>query len=659
MRKANNNSNFTVEALVAKYRNFINDKVSIQGDPLFDKQIGKYADHQLLIALYKSVTGQSADSYIVEGLSAYYKAFKKDALSEDEFLFLCNNFKNVVDYIFSDKLSGVNDHVSYAMDSLRADRDFLSIMGKIANTTEGAVVFIEEDIMGDIAMLFPQCTIMLEESAYEPAPLFPIGRLEEDREANALKMIRFFVYGIHSKVIKNLKDEKMDIIIRNFPGRLRENQQSLMVSSLKSNGQMFLNIKSEQLLGKDWQKFRDLALSSKRISAVVRYGIDGYFMVADNSVHTSICMQDELVGTLKDVLYEQIDKEILLPGYYLIEKPISWVPLSTLVDTLEIPRIDVPGVHKGVSSGNKVLLQKELGVSFMDANISNKNLYYVSDLTDNSDPWGGMNFTGWHSNVLPCVYLWGFERQYRIGYVDNAKNEGYAIPYQMATLIPKDGINIRYVAALLFFPEVRRQVEVLYCGEHVVSTMPIILRHIYVPNHTDKERETFLNEANYSAMENMVNNQKNAQEAYVKAIRLRKHALTQSLSSIESMFYALNNYRINQKGLLHDVDVISRVKGTTVRDAFEFLSKNIGDMMPALEHIAEVEYSFSKPEWIDPEKFVEEYISRNENGWLYFKPVVTWDKGNNQAQKDITNPAGDIILRKGEPICKFLFPKVL
>ena len=123
-----------------------------------------------------------------------------------------------------------------------------------------------------------------------------------------------------------------------------------------------------------------------------------------------------------------------------------------------------------------------------------------------------------------------------------------------------------------------------------------------------------------------------------KSVRMRKHALTQSMSSIGAMFNALNAYRNRKGGCMTDEEVISRVKGTTVNEAFDYLSKSIKNMMPVLEHIADVEYSFEKPEWIDPESFIEDYISKNENGWINFKSVVSWEKGHNIATNDIDDP---------------------
>ena len=84
-------------------------------------------------------------------------------------------------------------------------------------------------------------------------------------------------------------------------------------------------------------------------------------------------------------------------------------------------------------------------------------------------------------------------------------------------------------------------------------------------------------------------------------------------------------------------------------------------MMPVLEHIADVEYTFNKPEWIDPELFIEDYIAKKEKGWLNFKPVITWKKGHNQAKTDVyaftRNHEKEQVVKKGQSIDQFLFPK--
>lgn len=86
-------TNFTVEDLVAKYINFVEEK---------SKDIERYsflgpdeAEKQLLITLYNAVAGEEADPKVSESLSRQANFFFKDVLSSDEFSFLCDNFREV------------------------------------------------------------------------------------------------------------------------------------------------------------------------------------------------------------------------------------------------------------------------------------------------------------------------------------------------------------------------------------------------------------------------------------------------------------------------------------------------------------------------------------------------------------------------------------
>ena len=225
-------------------------------------------------------------------------------------------------------------------------------------------------------------------------------------------------------------------------------------------------------------------------------------------------------------------------------------------------------------------------------------------------------------------------------------------------ICPKDGVDAMHLYAVLRNPIVYRQLQAYeefglygekgYLKEVLVPTDKRIINDEISRMHKEKDVVGNLEESLFNIK---------------RSVRMRKHALTQSLSSLEAMFYALNAFRERKNGQIMDGDIISRVKGTTVRDAFEYLSKGLKGMMPVLEHIADVEYTFNKPEWIDPELFIEDYIAKNENGWLNFKPVITWEKGHNQAKGDgyaftNTQPSRkELALKKGQSIRQFLFPK--
>ena len=225
-----------------------------------------------------------------------------------------------------------------------------------------------------------------------------------------------------------------------------------------------------------------------------------------------------------------------------------------------------------------------------------------------------------------------------------------AVDKGIMAFCPNDGVSIYTLAAILKMPIVNNQIvsyEKFGLSEH--------LEDIKVPFDKwliDNEVSQLINE------EKMNQALTKANEDVKKSVRMRKHALTQSMSSIQAMFNALNAYRVRKDGKMTDDEIISRVKGTTVNEAFEYLSRSIKGIMPVLEHIADVEYSFGGPEWIEPEEFIDNYISKNEKGWITFNPIITWVEGNNKAKEDIIDSStGMILFRKGEALSQFLFPK--
>ena len=256
------------------------------------------------------------------------------------------------------------------------------------------------------------------------------------------------------------------------------------------------------------------------------------------------------------------------------------------------------------------------------------------------------------------VCLYGNAEKLVLGVVNEDPYDKYLcfdiVPY----LIPKRGVDVRYIAALLLQPEVKQQIISLCDGSMNTKTISLLLDRIIVPKHTPKERLQFLSDVTYNAMASTQEKLKKNHDDYKKAVRMRKHALTQSLSSIEAMFYALNACRERQGGKLSDDNVISRRKMTTVKDAFEFIEPKLKNMMFTLERIADVEYSFDAPEWIDPEQFIEDYIKQSESGWMTFKTVITWEKGHNRFSNDLFDPeTHEIVANKGDVIDTLYFSR--
>ena len=108
----NNTENYTVENLVAKYRNYVDDHCP-KSYSVCEGKDGNLVDvytplppycntgEQLLISLYKATEGNNINKEIEKALLEYENAFYKDALSEDEYAYLCMHYSETVSYLFA------------------------------------------------------------------------------------------------------------------------------------------------------------------------------------------------------------------------------------------------------------------------------------------------------------------------------------------------------------------------------------------------------------------------------------------------------------------------------------------------------------------------------------------------------------------------------
>ncbi len=377
-----------------------------------------------------------------------------------------------------------------------------------------------------------------------------------------------------------------------------------------------------------------------------------------------------------------LNADILVPQIYVVERPFAKeepLPLSKLgamiytrIGSLQInlPE-DTPWVELGDLSHS---YKGSLNISALKKADCPNNPAYVEGSEDYAFSKSGKFIDNYWTQVETnkggrvydyrrCIYLDSTNDAVLfkllgkgIGIAIVRKTgKAIAVGEGIMVICPKEGVEAETLAALLKLPIVTRQM-LAYKDFGLAAHLDDIL----VP--TDKR---IINDeiSRMHKEKDVVGNLEESLFNIKRSVRMRKHALTQSLSSLEAMFYALNAFRERKDGKISDDDIISRVKGTTVRDAFEYLSKGLKGMMPVLEHIADVEYTFNKPEWIDPELFIEDFIARKEKGWLNFKPVITWGKGHNQAKGDgyaftNTQPSRiELALKKGQSIRQFLFPK--
>lgn len=670
------NNNFTVEALVAKYRNFVDEHCpkSCESDGVheFAMPYNDEAEEQLLATLYKRVAGENADQAILEALSKYVADFYIDALKETELAFLANHFSEVSESIFDCLYHNLRTTLDFSLEKpSKVAYDTLST----AKIGTGKTIFIANSGFGDIAMLFPGCTIKGYSSEKEICK----------NKVWALGQIRLFAAGIKSEIKQYSKDTEnsqymADIDIAIFGATKISSciKAEMLFSFMPQNSELMLFMDKREAVDHSLANFTTKLAKDKQIYSIVSLkGTEEtqvgslekkICLYVNRAVNSSICIKNAVTGKKTKISPDLLNPEILWPSYYLTTKSEEGISLSEIVSfhDLKVKKEEDIVFKKTVFNEEKnviewnlsnkeknipVVIPRNLATEYKDAKLCKASLKLAGDAIFEKS-------LGWlHKIEQPCILLYGRKDKFVVGYIKDLPSEGIVAYSQLACLVPKEGIDVRYVAALLLTPEVRNQIMSICEGEVDAQLFPLIMDKIIVPNHTDLERATFLSEANYNAFESSRKELEQEHKSYIKAVRMRKHALTQSASSIKATFYALNAYRIRQNGTISDNERITPIKQTTVKDAFEYLSSATKDLLVKLDHIADVEYTFAKPEWINPEEFMESYIEKHENGWVNFKPVVTWAKGHNLAKQDLKDLSGEIILHKGEPIHTMLFPK--
>lgn len=680
------NNNFTVEALVAKYRNFVDEHCPKESywDPKEGNIFGPldpidcYAEAHLLVTLYKRIAGENTDQNILEALSKYTAAFYTNALNEEEMDFLANHFSKVSTFIFN---NFADKYTKGWID--RPSQKVYEIIEKLKKVEAGKTIFIGGAGLCDMALLFPNCTI----KGYSEYDFFE--KLSGDKEMWALGQIRLFAAGIKSEIKPFYEDTNnsqymsdVDIAIFDIADRYSypfSNGSEHLFQYMKPNSEFLLFLDKQNAAGNSMAGLTKMLVEKKCIYSIVSFeepnAIFGtnttkttICVCANKAVSNIVCIKNDATGDLIQLSANMLDPTILWPSYYLTAKSKEGIALSEIVSFQDLkPKNKEDIVFKKTTFNDEneciewILSDKEknilvvaptnLSTRYEDAKLCKENLHPAGDPLFEKQ-------LGLFSNIMqPCALLFGRKDKLVAGYIKDLPSEGIVAYRQFACLVPKEGIDVRYVAALLLIPEVRNQIMSICEGEVDAQLFPLIMDKIIVPNHTDLERATFLSEANYNAFESSRKELEQEHKSYIKAVRMRKHALTQSASAIEATFYALNAYRERQNGTISDNERISRIKQTTVKDAFEYLSMATKDLLVKLDHIADVEYTFTKPEWINPEEFVESYIQKHENGWVNFKPVVKWAKGHNLADKDLIDLSGEIILHKGDPIYTMMFPR--
>jgi signal transduction histidine kinase len=648
------NNNFTVEALVAKYRNFVDEHCPKESywDPKegnisgpFDP-IDCYAEAHLLVTLYKRIAGENTDQNILEALSKYVAAFYTNALNEEEMDFLANHFSKVSTFIF-DNFADKYTHCWID----RLSQKVYEIIEKLKKVEAGKTIFIGGAGLCDIALLFPNCTI----KGYSEYGFFE--ELSGDKEMWALGQIRLFAAGIKSEIKPFYEDTKnsqymsdVDIAIFDTADSYSyplSNGSEHLFQYMKPNSEFLLFLDKQNAAGNSMAGLTKMLVEKKCIYSIVSFEEPNTILSttktticvrANKSTSDVVCIKNNATGEQMQLSTNMLDPTILWPSYYLTEKPKEGISLSEIVSFLDFrPKKKEDIVFKKTTFNDEkeciewILSDKEktipviapinLSTGYEDAEL------YEAQLKQAGDPLFE-KFLGWLGKIsLPCVFCYGRKDKFVAGYIRKIPSEGIVTYRQLVCLVPKKGIDVRYVAALLLTPEVRNQIISICEGEVDAQLFPLIMDKIIVPSHTDLERATFLSEANYKAigsskkkMEDRLNEKK---AEYINEVRMRKHDMRPHLRQMAS----------SERLMLHYLDNINDIE-----DLKKLLKKQISTSHNALQSLSELvehlsnEERFGEPECVN----LNDYFHNIEkNSEVNFTIKVSCEKALAQRKKEI------------------------
>ena len=359
---------------------------------------------------------------------------------------------------------------------------------------------------------------------------------------------------------------------------------------------------------------------------------------ANKSTSDVVCIKNNATGEQMQLSANMLDPTILWPSYYLTKKPKEGISLSEIVSFLDFrPKKKEDLAFKKTTFNDKkeciewILSDKEktipviapinLSTGYEDAEL------YEAQLKQAGNPLFE-KFLGWLGKIsLPCVFCYGRKDKFVAGYIRKIPSEGIVAYRQLVCLVPKKGIDVRYVAALLLTPEVRNQIMSICEGEVDAQLFPLIMDKIIVPNHTDLERATFLSEANYQAIEaskkKMEESLNEKKSEYINEVRMRKHDmrphLRQMTSSERLMLYYLDNTND-----IEDLIKLLKKQLFTSHNALQSLSELV-------EHLSNEE-RFGEPESVN----LNDYFHNIEkNSEVNFTIKVSCEKALAQKKKEI------------------------
>ncbi len=655
-----------VEAIVAKYETLASNTDLVKAIEKECKETSGFYipddirrlnfGEQIIAHIYELRSGKDIDSDVKRKYSEASSFYIKGLLSEEEEQYLVDHFDEFVDYAFEHFNTSVT--LSWTFNN---PLEWSCLVPYMLENKIGKI-FIPHSDKGREFVGLSNCDLTVG-YGYEDASIRALAcglnihsyKFNDSEESS----LSDFADSQYNAVIADISSANSDIhtLFRDF------------LRIVKDDGDILLCVSKEVALNEVSSSLRNEIVRSRTLQEVIQLPSGNILFHCVKKDHNSIVMCDissltrrsnesivDVDAFLKEVKmanlperedspiirrysYDMVNEDILLPVYYL-HFPNTGTSLSKMVKVAEDYILS-----DECNPSEKVVTVNHL------SNVFTKGAFKVEDLVNlNPD-----RLRRYYRVDGPAVIMAVSEQNIAIGYTTDSSS--FLVPRNLYALMPRTGIDVKYLASMLFSKFVRGQLTRLVYGKGVSAKLAFHwCDYTLFELHSEQEQQAIVQNAileDYAAQEHSIALQ---EKGFKYAIRLRKHALSQNISAFDSLFRSLEHCMSEHKGELKASEQLSPVSPMTVADAMGILHSNLQIINERVNHLTD-DQDWGICEAIEPQQFIEDYEKHHSGTEFRFDHL--WDDFEiNYFENDVFDKkTGKLIFHKGESVNAAWFPK--
>lgn len=233
----------------------------------------------------------------------------------------------------------------------------------------------------------------------------------------------------------------------------------------------------------------------------------------------------------------------------------------------------------------------------------------------------------------PCVIIEVTLCSFAIGYYEG--DETIYVHPDMICLKAKEGYSAKYIAAELCSQRTHMQMKSLReIFRNQACTNGWV--NIFVPKREIIERAEFVSMQMGKALNKLNLENKTSYHKYRESVRMRKHALMQTVRALQARFNSVDRFLKKNDGIIRYTDNLSVLHPITAAENFEGINSLLQKIGNQVDHLADENTGFGKPEPINLLDFLNKYMKENTSPIFNFKRG--WEKCRDaESKKEIPN----------------------